>query len=83
MPVLLAGSSSRGEGEALDDVLHESQNCLAALRGIAISRRIQEISQELVFAEQGGNIALCDRLSAEQISLEIVKRKLERGIAAN
>lgn len=82
VPILLAGGPSREKGEAIDDVLHDAENCIAALRGIAISRRIQEISQELVFAEQGGNVSLRDRLSAEQISLEIVKRKLERGIAA-
>jgi hypothetical protein len=82
VPILLRGKPAREKGEAIDEVLLEAENCIAALRGMAISRRIMDISQELMFAEQGGNTALRDRLAAEQISLARVKRELERSIAA-
>jgi hypothetical protein len=47
---------------------------------MAIASRILEISQELVFAEQTGDIALRDALVTEQISLARMKREFEKRI---
>jgi hypothetical protein len=44
---------------------------------MAISRRILEISQEMVFAEQTGDLVLRDSLVVEQIDLARLKHSLE------
>jgi DNA primase len=77
VPVLLMSEPAREADEAIDEVLTEAENCLAALRAMAISRRILEISQELVFAEQNQDLELRDALVNEQIELARMKRNLE------
>ncbi len=77
VPVLLMSEPAREPDEAIDEVLNEAENCLAALRAMAISRRILEISQELVFAEQNQDIDLRNALVNEQIELARMKRNLE------
>ncbi|CAN5218140.1 DNA primase [soil metagenome] len=79
--VLLLSEPAREKDEAIDEVLIEAENCVATLRGMAISRRILDISQELVYAEQNGDIVLRDRLVMEQIDLARLKRDLENKIA--
>jgi DNA primase len=79
--VLLLSDAAREADEAIDEVLREAENCVATLRGMAITRRILDISQELVFAEQTGDVSLRDRLVMEQIDLARLKRELERKIA--
>ncbi len=81
VPVLLMSEPARDLDEAIDRVLREAENCLATLRSMAIARRILEISQELVFAEQTGDFELRDRLVTEQISLARMKRDFEKKIA--
>jgi len=83
VPVLLMSEPAREADEAIDGVLKEAENCVVTLRGMAISRRILEISQELVFAEQSGDFALRDRLVMEQIGLAQMKRELEKRIVEN
>ena len=78
--VLLMSEPARDLDEAIDGVLREAENCLATLRSMAISRRILEISQELVFAEQTGDFALRDQLVTEQINLSRMKRDFEKKI---
>ena len=80
VPVLLMSEPSRDADEAMDAVLREAENCVATLRSMAIASRILEISQELVFAEQTGDIALRDALVNEQISLARMKRDFEKRI---
>ncbi len=80
VPVLLMSEPARDLDEAIDEVLVEAENCVATLRSMAISRRILEISQELVFAEQTGDIDLRDALVNEQISLARMKRDFEKRI---
>ncbi|HXG83309.1 MAG TPA: DNA primase [Pyrinomonadaceae bacterium] len=80
--VLLLSEAAREADEAIDEVLNEAENCVATLRGMAISRRILDISQELVFAEQNNDIALRDELVMEQINLARLKRDLEMKILA-
>ena len=77
VPVLLMSEPAREPDEAIDEVLAEAENCLAALRTMAISRRILEISQELMFAEQNQDIELRNALVNEQIELARNKRNLE------
>jgi hypothetical protein len=50
---------------------------------MAISRRILEISQEMVFAEQSGDFALRDSLVVEQIDLARLKHNLENKTVEN
>jgi DNA primase len=83
VPVLLMSEPARDAGEAIDEVLTEAENCVAALRAMAISQKILEISQEMVYAEQNEDIALRDELVVKQIELARIKRDLERRIAGN
>jgi DNA primase len=80
VPVLLMSEPARDLDEAIDGVLREAENCVATLRSMAIARRILEISQELVFAEQTGDIDLRNALVTEQINLARMKREFERRI---
>ncbi|MGI8669799.1 MAG: DNA primase [Aridibacter sp.] len=77
VPILLMSEPPRDEDEAIDLVLVEAENCLAALRSMAISRRILEISQELAFAEQVGDAELLGNLVNEQIELARMTRDLQ------
>jgi len=79
--VLLMSEPARDLDEAIDGVLREAENCVATLRSMAIASRILEISQELLFAEQAGDIALRDSLVNEQINLARTKRDFEKRIA--
>ncbi len=78
--VLLLSEPAREKDEAIDEVLIAAESCVATLRGMAISRRILDISQELSYAEQIGDIDLRDRLVMEQIELARLKRDLENKI---
>jgi len=81
--VLLMSEPAREADEAIDEVLRDAENCVATLRSMAISGRILEISQELVFAEQSGDFALRDRLVGEQIELARMKRDMEKRVVAS
>ncbi len=81
--VLLLSEPSREGGEAIDEVLRDAEGCVIALRSMAMSRRILEISQEMVFAEQSGDFALRDELVGEQINLARLKHNLEKRSAEN
>ncbi len=81
--ILLLSEPAREADEAIDEVLIEAENCVATLRGMAISRRILDISQEMVYAEQSGDIVLRNQLVMEQIDLARLKRDLENKIAGN
>ncbi len=77
IPVLLMSEPAREPDEAIDHVLIEAENCVAALRTMAISQRILDISQELIIAEQNQDKTLRDVLVNEQIKLARMKRNLE------
>lgn len=83
VPVLLMSEPGRDAGEAIDEVLTEAENCVATLRAMAISQKILEISQEMVYAEQNEDITLRDELVVKQIELARMKRDLEKRIAGN
>ena len=77
VPVLLMSEPARESDEAIDEVLTEAENCVAALRTMAISNRILDISQELIIAEQNNDEELRNALVNEQIKLARMKRNLE------
>ncbi len=77
VPVLMMSEPAREKDDAIDEVSREAEGCVIALRSMAISRRILEISQEMVFAEQNGDFALRDSLVVEQIDLARLKHSLE------
>ena len=83
VPVLLMSEAAREDDEAIDEVLQEAENCVATLRSMAISQKILEISQELIFAEQTEDFKLRNELVTKQIELARMKRDLERQIAGN
>lgn len=83
VPVLLMAEPFREPDEAIDGALHEAENCVFTLRSMAITNRITEISQELLYAEQTGNDEMLNNLVAEQIEMAQMKRELQRKIAEN
>ncbi len=83
VPVLLMSEFLRENGEAIDDVQRDAENCVATLRSMAISNRILDISQELMLAEQSGNAELLNHLVMEQIDLARLKRNLQNKIVQN
>ena len=76
VPVLMMGEPKRGDGEVLDAVFHDAENCILSLRSMAIQNRIQEVSQELLAAEQSGNSQLVNSLVLEQLDLSKMKQIL-------
>lgn len=80
VPVLLMSEPLRDGGEAIDEVLRDAENCVATMRSMAITNHILEISQELIHAEQSGNIELLNQLVIKQIELARLKRDLQQRI---
>ena len=78
VPVIWMSEAPREADEAIDEVLVEAEECLAALRSMAISRRILENNRGLVIAEQTSDSETFGRLVNEQIELGQMKRKLEK-----
>lgn len=81
LPVLLMTQPHRETGEAIDDVLHQAENCVLTLRSMAISNRILEVSHELIAAEQARDTSLIDRLVAEHLELSKMKQHLLNKIS--
>lgn len=79
LPILLMSENARDEGEAIDDILLVAEKCVIALRLMALSTRILGVSNKLMLAQQEGNESLINHLSIEQITLEKLKRELERA----
>ncbi len=82
VPLLMMGEAGRDGDEAIDEVLHEAENCLLTLRSLAISRRIIDVNQELMLAEQRKDADEIGRLVSTQIELARIKRELETRTAA-
>ncbi len=78
---LLIGTPRRNREDAMDTVLHDAENCVFALRNMAIANRIMEISREATLAEQSGNNELFNQLVYEQLELEKICRDLRHHIA--
>lgn len=76
IPLLMLGESKRGEGEVIDNVLHDAENCVLSLRSMAIQTRLHNVSQELLAAEQGGDREAVDRLVVEHLELSKMRQSL-------
>ena len=70
----------RANGESIDEVLHDAENCVFTLRSMAISNQIVQISQDLIAAEQAGDADLINSLVTDQIELAKMNRTLLRKI---
>jgi hypothetical protein len=81
LPVLMMSQPQREMGEALDETLLRAENCLFTLRSMAISNRIQEVSHDLISAEQARDTALINQLVAEHIELSKMKQHLLNKIS--
>ena len=78
---LLTGVPRRNKEDVIDGVLHDAENCVFAMRNMAIANRIIEISRDATLAEQVGNQELFNQLTFEQIKLEKIRRSLQQRIA--
>ncbi len=78
---LLTGQPRRNKEDAIDGVLHDAENCVFALRNMAINNRIMEISREATLAETGSDPELFSQLTYEQLELEKIRRSLQQRIA--
>ncbi len=76
VPVLMMVEPKRAEGEVMDEVFHQAENCIFTLRLMAISNRISDIARELAAAEQAGDSPLASQLVAEQLDLARMKHSL-------
>ncbi|MGD9659592.1 MAG: DNA primase, partial [Methylocystis sp.] len=76
---ILQASRPRGD-EPIDRVLRDAEDCIFALRGMAIGHRVAEISREAALATQSGNIKLANQLAAEQLELEKMRRSLQQRL---
>lgn len=81
IPLLMMGEPKRSEGEVIDEVLHDAENCIFTLRSMAISNRLLELSQELITAELDQNSPLVARLVQEHLDLSRMKQLLLNKIA--
>jgi len=77
---LFAGKPRREKEDAIDDVLHQAENCVFSLRNMAIANRIMEISREATLAESANGTELFNQLTFEQLELEKIRRELQRRI---
>jgi DNA primase len=80
VPLMMMAEYRRANGEAIDDVLHEAENCVFTLRSMAITNHIVQISQDLIAAEQAGDQDKINGLVADQIELAKMNRTLLRKI---
>ena len=78
---LLTGQPRRSKEDAIDGVLHDAENCVFALRNMAINNRVMEISRAATLAEQAGDSELFNQLTFDQLELEKIRRSLQQRIA--
>ena len=81
VPLLMVGEPKRADGEVIDEVLHDAENCIFTLRSMAISNRLLEISQELIAAELDGQSEVVARLVQEHLDLSRMKQVLLNKIS--
>ncbi|MFM9904999.1 MAG: DNA primase [Pyrinomonadaceae bacterium] len=77
---LLTAEPRRNKEDVIDKVLHDAENCVFALRNMAINNRIMEISRDATIAEQSGDPELFNQLTFEQLELEKIRRDLQQRI---
>jgi DNA primase len=72
----------RTEDQPVETVLHKAEECVLALRGMAITRRIEDVRREAAAAEASGDIIAVQELIREQLDLEKIRRELGRQTVA-
>ena len=78
LAVLSISEKARAADEALDEYLAKSENCVIALRSMAVERRLREIRDELAAVEQSGENERFSNLLTEQMQLSRLKQDLMR-----
>ena len=81
VPLLLMTEPKRQIGEVLDDVLLEAEDCIVALRLMALDLKIKETIHAAVEAARIGDTELTNRLVYEQLELE--KMRFDYGRSKN
>lgn len=81
IPLLMMGQSKRSDDEAIDEVLHDAENCVLSLRTIAIDNRLHEVSRNLALAEQSKDPTALGHLVAEHLELSKMKQAILNKIA--
>jgi len=76
IPLLMLGEPKRAQGEAIDEVLHDAENCVLSLRSMAIQTRLHQVSQDLLAAERGADPDAVGHLVAEHLELSRLKQSL-------
>jgi DNA primase len=79
--LLLMTEPKRAEGEDIETVLHEAENCVVSLRLMAINNHISELLREQNQAEQTGDLNLANQLARESIELAKIKREFQQKLA--
>jgi DNA primase len=77
---ILAAKPARERDDAMDDVLNAAENCVAALRMMAIENRIREVSRDATLAEQSNDSERFNQLIYEQLELEKIRREMARSV---
>ena len=80
IPLLMMSEPKRAGGEAIDQVLHDAENCVFTLRFMALENRTNAVTQELIHAEQTGDLALVGRLAMEKMELGKIELQLRQKI---
>jgi DNA primase len=81
IPLLLMTEAKRAQGEDIEGVLHEAENCVVSLRLMAINNHISELLREQAQAEQAGDVNLANQLAKESIELAKIKREFQQRLA--
>jgi DNA primase len=74
--------AQRNAEDPLETVLHKAEECVLALRGMAITRRIEDVRREAAAAEAAGDTIAVQELIHEQLDLEKIRRELVRQAAS-
>jgi DNA primase len=81
IPLLLMTEPKRAQGEDIETVLNEAENCVVSLRLMALNHHISEIIREQAHAEQVGDLNLANQLATESIELAKIKREFQQKLA--
>jgi hypothetical protein len=81
IPLLLMTEPKRAQGEDIEAILHEAENCVVSLRLMAINEHIAELLRKQAHAEQAGDVNLANQLARESIELAKMKREFQQKLA--
>lgn len=79
---LLSSAPARGQGEALDDFLHEADSYVLTLRLMMVERRLQVITSHLAAAQRAGDEARLTELAREHYQWTKYRHSLRPNGAA-